>query len=674
MTSLKFSVANNAVTHLGRNLYSTTPPALAELVANSYDAYATDVKIELSNSSILIIDNGKGLDFQELEDKYAVIGSEKKEENPLKKLSFRKPMGKKGIGKLAAFSLGNKYTVYSKSVGSEKWLTFTLSYHDMIDTDVYSVDVSEVDLPNDLSHFNKYSSGFILKITEVRRKITTSTKNNIIKQLSRRFYINQHETDFHLSINDEQLVLDCNSYYEKMEYVLYFGIADKDKIKQQFSEAKKIECYDSDENLKEYFEKLQINGWMGTTSKPKDLKNEDGASFANVIVLANGKIADENILESKSNARIANNYLVGEIIADKFIADLEDPITSSRQGLDDSIPEVEEFIDKLDVIRKYVIEQWDDMRLANAVGNLPSRIKENKSYKEWMAGLSKSQKKINNNLLDLLSTRLDDDAKVNDHEVDSMVTSICTVINNIEADNLIVNFDTESDSTTQLNLLFKLMDNIAKTEDLNHANLIKKRLAAIENLEKLMSASNTPEKLFENHLSDNPWLIMPYWNIDRNRNSDAEYLKNQKYFLLDKGNNDFKRNFLDILIQVAEEKYPVLVELKKNTPIGHAKVTYSDIYNQVTNYRRAIIQKTPNLASIDEKDIKVIFILSEDTGLPGSGNSIEISIDEKRMLESMNISILKYNKILSEAKKMYQEHLNYQKEAKLLPDLNMYYN
>lgn len=59
MTSLKFSIANNAVTHLGRNLYSTTPPALANLVANSYDAYATAVNINLSNESISIIDNGR---------------------------------------------------------------------------------------------------------------------------------------------------------------------------------------------------------------------------------------------------------------------------------------------------------------------------------------------------------------------------------------------------------------------------------------------------------------------------------------------------------------------------------------------------------------------------------------------------------------------------------------
>ena len=50
MEQISFSTANHAVTHLGRNLYSTTPPALAELVANSYDAYATKVDIKIENS------------------------------------------------------------------------------------------------------------------------------------------------------------------------------------------------------------------------------------------------------------------------------------------------------------------------------------------------------------------------------------------------------------------------------------------------------------------------------------------------------------------------------------------------------------------------------------------------------------------------------------------------
>lgn len=48
---INFHVANRAATHLGRKLYSTTPPALAELIANSYDAYATEVRVTIDKES-----------------------------------------------------------------------------------------------------------------------------------------------------------------------------------------------------------------------------------------------------------------------------------------------------------------------------------------------------------------------------------------------------------------------------------------------------------------------------------------------------------------------------------------------------------------------------------------------------------------------------------------------
>ena len=669
MNTLEFSISNNTVTHLGRNLYSTTPPALAELIANSYDAYATNVNILLSSTSISIIDNGKGLDFDELKNKYAIIGSPKQKESPFNGLGKRNPMGKKGIGKLAAFSLGDTYTVYSKTVTSNKWISFTLNYTDMINGDKCSVDVKEVDLPEEFSEYNNYKSGFIVKITHVRRKITANTKKNILVQLSRRFYINQVKDNFSLMINNEEVKLDSNSYYDKIEFLTYFGYSTEEDLKKQFCNSKEFEHYTKEDDIKKYFEDNKIKGWIGTTTKPKDLKTENGASFANIILLANGKIADEDILKTKSTARIANNYIVGEIFADNFIFNLEDPITSSRQGLDDSIEEVEELINNIDKIRTYVIERWEDIRRDNAVNNLPERIKNNTSYKEWLNTLDPQQKKINNKLLNLLSSRLDDEVPVDEQVVDSMITSIAGVINNIETEDLISSFEKEQNNNIQIELLLKLMANIAKTEDLNHANLIKKRLAAITKLEQLMKETNSKEKVFEEHLSDNPWLINPYWNIDRNNPTKTDYLKNQEFFKLDKGNDEFKRNFLDISIRVAEEKYPIIIELKKNTADGYAKVNFNMINEQITNYRKAMIQSIPELKTVDETEIKVIFILSENTGMKGTGHSIEFSEREMKMFKVSNIEILKYNKILSEAKKMYKEHIKYQREEKLYPSL-----
>ena len=282
----------------------------------------------------------------------------------------------------------------------------------------------------------------------------------------------------------------------------------------------------------------------------------------------------------------------------------------------------------------------------------------------------KIKKKINNKLLDLFSDRLDDDTKLDAEAVNSMITSICGAINNIQADEIISGFDKVTEPDDHIDLLLKFMANIAKTEDINHADLIRKRLQAIEELEKLMKDKKATEKLFEDHLSDNPWLISPYWNIDRNNLTETEYLKNQAYALLKKDNEESKRNYIDILIKVAEEKYPVIIELKKNEPTGHAKVTYTDIYDQVTKYRKALIQSNPKLGNIGNSEIKAIFILSEDAGLPGNGNTIQISEEELNMLSGINITVLKYNDILVEAKKMYREHINYQKEANVVPILN----
>lgn len=40
---IDLQIAYGAVKHFGRNLYTSNPPAIAELVANSWDAYATNV-------------------------------------------------------------------------------------------------------------------------------------------------------------------------------------------------------------------------------------------------------------------------------------------------------------------------------------------------------------------------------------------------------------------------------------------------------------------------------------------------------------------------------------------------------------------------------------------------------------------------------------------------------
>ena len=74
---------NNTLKHLGISLYSTLPPVIAELVANSYDANAKKVNIyinDIKDKNIIIEDDGDGMNYDDIRAKFLVIGRNRREE------------------------------------------------------------------------------------------------------------------------------------------------------------------------------------------------------------------------------------------------------------------------------------------------------------------------------------------------------------------------------------------------------------------------------------------------------------------------------------------------------------------------------------------------------------------------------------------------------------------
>ena len=117
MKSIDFSMTYLALKMFGKQLYANISAAIAELVANGLDANAENVYvymdiIEKNNATIAIFDDGDGMDSDSLEKEYAVIGRNKRKE--LKPEEAVKKMGRKGIGKLAALYLSDKYYIITK--------------------------------------------------------------------------------------------------------------------------------------------------------------------------------------------------------------------------------------------------------------------------------------------------------------------------------------------------------------------------------------------------------------------------------------------------------------------------------------------------------------------------------------------------------------------------------
>lgn len=109
---------------LGDKLIKNENVALLELIKNSFDADARNVKLKLrqikdkSLGSIEIIDDGVGMDLDIIEQVWMEPGSDFKEQLTKKNIRTKKynrlPIGEKGIGRFGVHKLGNKIELVSR--------------------------------------------------------------------------------------------------------------------------------------------------------------------------------------------------------------------------------------------------------------------------------------------------------------------------------------------------------------------------------------------------------------------------------------------------------------------------------------------------------------------------------------------------------------------------------
>lgn len=161
--AIYFDFSYAALKLLGKNLYSNAANAISELVANGLDAKAKNVYVYIDmsdkeHSIIEIIDDGIGMNYNDLASKYVWIGRNKRNDEELLEDEKKNVMGRKGIGKLAALYLSNNYYILTKKKGDS------------------IINQWEINL-------SKYQDSDFPKLDRISQKIATVYKGNIIKNL-----------------------------------------------------------------------------------------------------------------------------------------------------------------------------------------------------------------------------------------------------------------------------------------------------------------------------------------------------------------------------------------------------------------------------------------------------------------------------------------------------------
>lgn len=108
-------VLGKTLEHLGVQMYKRRDAAIAELVANCWDAGAENVEIVLpaeasynrDTSVLTITDDGGGMTPDQVDEDYLVVGRNRRAAAG-RYAGDRKVMGRKGIGKLAGFGIAHR--------------------------------------------------------------------------------------------------------------------------------------------------------------------------------------------------------------------------------------------------------------------------------------------------------------------------------------------------------------------------------------------------------------------------------------------------------------------------------------------------------------------------------------------------------------------------------------
>lgn len=428
-----FNFSYFALRLLGKGLYSNVWTALAELVANSFDANAKNIKVYINainkeKSIVEIFDDGYGMDYDALENKYTLIGKNKRDDNTLDEETKKVLMGRKGIGKLAALYLSNKYYLISKTVNEIS--AWCLDASNTNDSDIPKLSRKDVtDLSKNIEtirEWDSFKTGTLIKLTNVdltnfgiqslkglkarlanfflldslagKIEIAFRTKqegNIVFEEVEKNIafknmcaFYNNTSYNYRKELGDT-IVFNSNLDFvkNKKRSIVFFD-------ESKFPDTNGSQCFIQKNGVKtENGIPFEMKGWIGihsTIDKDGAYKN-DKRYLKNKVYNPNklrlyvrNKLAVDNFLEYIHNTQAFSNYIEGEISFDVLDDDtLPDIATSNRQGFDEESDRIKLLVDIIKPIVTALIRER--VKFGNIIN------KEEKAYYEEQERLAREK-------------------------------------------------------------------------------------------------------------------------------------------------------------------------------------------------------------------------------------------------------------------------------------------
>lgn len=181
MDKLQFKISSALKDLVGKDLIRNDNIAVFELVKNSYDAFATKVEITFEKNRIVIADNGKGMTFDDLENKWLFLAysakkdrtedSEEEKQQSYRDNINRHYAGAKGVGRFSCDRLGENLVLTTKSLKDEKTQKLIIDWKEFEKDqkqEFVNIEIPHEIISDSVFFPEEKETGTILEITNLR--------------------------------------------------------------------------------------------------------------------------------------------------------------------------------------------------------------------------------------------------------------------------------------------------------------------------------------------------------------------------------------------------------------------------------------------------------------------------------------------------------------------------
>lgn len=302
---------------------------------------------------VIVEDNGIGMSFSQVNEYFLRIGRNRREENQVSSCG-RVPTGKKGLGKLALFGIGD--TINITTFQDNGGVSFNLDWNEILNT-------KNKDYEPKFERFlnKKNQKGTTITLTNLKRK-TGFPVNDYAENIAKLFNF-QDEFIVYLSLNDgEPIKIDNKLKYQNITSEFEWNIQDVVGV-----------------NEKDYSEKVNIHGTIITTEKP--LK----ANLRGVTLFANGRMVNYPEFFSPSESSHFYSYTTGWLNVDFIDNWDEDVISTNRQSIDWENPKTLELREYLASCLSVIERQWREKRKEKKKEKISKTV--NLNVSDWLGKL-----------------------------------------------------------------------------------------------------------------------------------------------------------------------------------------------------------------------------------------------------------------------------------------------